>query len=78
VLSYDILLDCPFYALMARTSPRKIWSNHLELKKMTAHDYEDLLQVSIETFNQHCLTFLGSVQYLSLMASSLSHTTCVS
>jgi hypothetical protein len=56
----------------------KIWSNHLELEKMTAYDYEDLLQVSIETFNQHCLTSLGSVQYLSLMASSLNHTTCVS
>jgi hypothetical protein len=28
---------------------RKIWSNRSELKKMTAHDYEDMLQVGFAT-----------------------------
>jgi hypothetical protein len=28
---------------------RKIWSNRSELKKMTAHDYEDMLQVGFTT-----------------------------
>jgi hypothetical protein len=34
---------------------RKIWSNRSELKKMTAHDYEDLLQVVrvLVNFNIH-------------------------
>jgi hypothetical protein len=34
-----------------RDGVRKTTSNRSELKKMTAHDYEDMLQVGLELYN---------------------------
>ena len=48
---------------------QKITSNRSELKKMTTHDYEDLLQVGIkQVFDLPLINLWCSVQYLSLMA----------
>jgi len=50
-----ILMICPRFReipAFGRDGVRKITSNRSELKKMTAHDYEDMLQASMELFNQ--------------------------
>ena len=47
--------------------------NHSELKKMTARDYEDMLQVSdIHVKDNLVLIFSFSARYLSLTAFSLN------
>jgi len=52
---------------------RRVTTNHSELKKMTARDYEDMLQVSdIHVKDNLVLIFSFSALYLSLTAFSLN------
>jgi len=52
---------------------RRVTTNRSELKKMTARDYKDMLQVSnIHVKDNLVLIFSFSVWYLSLMAFSLN------
>ena len=57
---------------------RKTTSNRSELKKMTAHDYEDMLQVSLELLDFTLTDCIFSVQYQSSMVFSRNPIICVS
>jgi hypothetical protein len=63
-----------------RDEIRKIKTNRSELKKMTAHDFEDMLQVGVNQLANFLFADFAvtSVQSLSSKGSSQSHTIHVS